>query len=279
MANKDQEQSGSTGPAPQPAAQTLSVPAAGQSTTTHIHRPGPDGGLEEDQRRVLLVAAHPDDPEFSSAGTVANWRQHGIEVVFVLATSGDKGTPDKEMTGDRLSRQREEEQRAAAAKLGVNEVVFLRFPDGELTPSLELRGAITRMIRKYKPYAVMTHDPVTLFYNNEFINHPDHRAIGQATVDAIYPTARDPLQFNEQIQEGLEPHKVKEIYLWGSDQSNVVVDIGDTIELKVEALKLHRSQVGEAVELAERVKTRAAQVAEPHGLRYAEAFRRIVMRM
>jgi len=197
----------------------------------------------------------------------------------VLATSGDKGTPNKEMTRDRLSSQREEEQRAAAARLGVQTVEFLRFPDGELTPSLELRGAITRMIRKYRPYAVMTHDPLTLFYDNAFINHPDHRAVGQATVDAIYPTARDPLQFAEQIQEGLEPHKVKEIYLWGSDEPTVLVDITGKIDDKIEALKCHKSQVGEATELAERIKTRSAQVAEPYGLGYAESFRRVVMRM
>jgi LmbE family N-acetylglucosaminyl deacetylase len=254
--------------------------ADNQHNMTQVPRPGPaDAELEEDQRRVLLVAAHPDDPEFSSAGTVANWVRQGIEVVFVLATSGDKGTPNREMTRECLSSQREDEQHAAAARVGVNTVEFLRFPDGELTPSLDLRGAVTKMIRKYRPYAVMTHDPLTLFYDNAFINHPDHRAIGQATIDAIYPTARDPLQFPEQIAEGLEPHKVKEIYLWGSDQPTVLVDISDTIDDKIEALKLHKSQVGEATELAERIKTRAAQIAEPYGLSYAEAFRRVVMRM
>ena len=244
-----------------------------------LTRPGPAGEeLTPEQKRVLLVAAHPDDPEFSSAGTVANWVRDGIDVVFVLVTSGDKGTPDHTMTGERLSGMREEEQRAAAARLGVTQVHFLRYPDGELMPSLELRGAITRMIRMFKPYAVLTHDPLTLFYNNEFINHPDHRAVGLATVDAIYPTARDPLQFPEQTREGLEPHKVKEIYLWGSDQPNVVVDISDTIQEKIEALKFHASQLGEAADLEERIKTRSAQVAEPAGLRYGEAFRRIVMR-
>lgn len=244
-----------------------------------VERPGPaDAELTDEHRRVLLVAAHPDDPEFSSGGTVAKWVRSGIEVIYVVATSGDKGTPDKEMTGERLSRQREDEQRSAAARLGVNNVVFLRFPDGELLPDLRLRGAITRVIRQYKPYAVMTHDPLTLFYNNEFINHPDHRAVGQATVDAIYPTARDPLQFNEQIREGLEPHKVKEIYIFGTESPNVLVDIGDTIADKVEALKLHKSQVGPAEELEQRIRMRSAQVGEPHGLGYAEAFRRIVMR-
>jgi LmbE family N-acetylglucosaminyl deacetylase len=247
---------------------------------TPIERPGPvDTELEAHQKRVLLVAAHPDDPEFSSGGTVARWVRSGIDVVFVVATSGDKGTPDATMTGERLSAQREDEQRAAAARLGVNTVEFLRFKDGELLPNLDLRGAITRMIRKYKPYAVLTHDPLTLFHNNEFINHPDHRAVGQATVDAIYPTARDPLQFNEQIREGLEPHKVKEIYLWGSDQANVLIEISESIEDKIEALKLHVSQVGPATELAERIIMRAAQVAEPYGLKYAESYRRVVMRM
>jgi LmbE family N-acetylglucosaminyl deacetylase len=250
-----------------------------QNGLLQITRPGPDDSeLLPEQRRVLLVAAHPDDPEFSSGGTVARWVRAGIEVIYVVATSGDKGTPDKSMTGDRLSRQREEEQRAAAARLGVNEVVFLRFPDGEMMPDLALRGAVTRVIRQYKPYAVMTHDPLTLFYNNEFVNHPDHRAIGQATVDAIYPTARDPLQFNEQIREGLEPHKVKEIYIFGTENPNVIVDIADTIEDKIEALKLHVSQVGAAEELAQRIMTRSSQLAEPHGLKYAEAFRRVVMR-
>src|SRR5690349_22332222 len=258
---------------------TQGQPAQQAGSLTTIMRPGPaNQELEPEQRRVLLVAAHPDDPEFSSGGTVANWVRNGIEVIFVLVTSGDKGTADRDMTNDRLSSMREDEQRAAAARVGVTNVNFLRFPDGELMPNLELRGAITRMIRTYKPYAVMTHDPLTLFYNNEFINHPDHRAIGQATVDAIYPTARDPLQFPEHIEEGLEPHKVKEIYIFGTEQPNVLVDISETIDDKIEALKLHISQVGQAEELAQRIKTRSAQVAEPHGLRFAEAFRRIVMR-
>lgn len=279
-ANAGQQSGGpplSATPAPAPAVQG-NTPAL---TMTPIERPGPlDEEWPQEHRRVLLVAAHPDDPEFSSAGTVARWVKAGIEVIFVVATSGDKGTPDKTMTNERLSSMREEEQRGAAARLGVTTVEFLRFGDGEMMPNLELRGAVTRMIRKYRPYAVMTHDPLTLFYNNEFINHPDHRAIGQATVDAIYPTARDPLQFPDQIQkEGLEPHKVKEIYLWGTDQPNVLVDISDGIEDKVEALKLHVTQVGEALELAERVKTRSAQIGEPYGIKYAEAYRRIVMRM
>jgi LmbE family N-acetylglucosaminyl deacetylase len=263
----------------QTAQPTQSAPQAANPGLLTITRPGPaDGELEPDQRRVLLIAAHPDDPEFSSGGTVANWVRSGLEVIFVVVTSGDKGTADREMTNARLSSMREEEQRGAAARLGVTNVNFLRFPDGELLPNLDLRGAITRMIRTYKPYAVMTHDPLTLFYNNEFINHPDHRAVGQATVDAIYPTARDPLQFPEQTREGLEPHKVKEIYLWGSDQPNVLVDIGGAIDDKIDALKKHVSQVGEPDQLEERIRARSAQSAEQYGVQFAEVFRRVVMR-
>jgi LmbE family N-acetylglucosaminyl deacetylase len=252
---------------------------AAQPSLINVSRPGPvEQELEPEQRRVLLVAAHPDDPEFSSGGTVAAWVRSGIEVIFVLVTSGDKGTADREMTNARLSSMREDEERAAAARLGVTKVEFLRFPDGELLPSLELRGAITRMIRTYKPYAVMTHDPLTLFYNNEFVNHPDHRAVGQATVDAIYPTARDPLQFPDQTREGLEPHKVKEIYLWGSDQPTVLVDISETIDDKIEALKRHVSQVGPPEELEERIRSRSAQTAQQYGVNFAEVYRRVVMR-
>jgi LmbE family N-acetylglucosaminyl deacetylase len=264
---------------------TPTVPATSSGTNTPptllpIAGPGPtDSELAPEQKRVLLVAAHPDDPEFSSAGTVASWVKKGFEVVYVLVTSGDKGTPDHEMTRERLSSQREQEQLAAAAKAGVTNVQFLRFPDGELTPSLELRGAITRMIRTFKPYAVITHDPLALFMNNEFINHPDHRAVGISTVDAIYPTARDPLQFNDQIRAGLEPHKVKELYLWGSEHPNVIVDISETIDDKVEALRCHVSQIGNPDELEDRIKTRTAQTGAPHGLKYAETFRRVVMRI
>ncbi|HMA34484.1 MAG TPA: PIG-L deacetylase family protein [Chloroflexia bacterium] len=228
---------------------------------------------------VLLIAAHPDDPEFSSAGTIAQWVAAGLHVVYVLVTSGDKGTADKAMTNARLSSAREQEQLAAAHEVGVDEVVFLRFPDGLVQPDLRLRGEITRQIRRYRPYAVLVHDPLTLFYNNQFINHPDHRAVGTATVDAIYPTARDPLQYPEQItEEGLEPHKVKEIYLWGSDQANVVSDISAVLDKKIAALRHHATQVGPAEELADRIRTRAGETGALAGVPYGEAYRRVVMR-
>lgn len=240
--------------------------------------PGEDGTVE--QRTVLVIGAHPDDPDFSSAGTAALWVAAGLRVVYVVVTSGDKGTPDHTMTHERLISLREAEQVAAAAESGVKDVVFLHFRDGELMPDMDLRGAITREIRRWKPYAVLVHDPTTVFYNNAFINHPDHRAVGFATVDAIYPTARDPLQFNSHIvDEGLEPHKVKEIYLFGSDSPTGVVDISSTIEAKIAALRHHVTQIGEADAMAERVRIRAAETGALGGVPYAESFRRIVMRM
>ena len=242
-----------------------------------LPEPAPDQPAEP--RTIVLFGAHPDDPEFSSAGTVAQWVAAGLHVVFVVVTSGDKGTPDRTMTGDRLTATREAEQRAAAAEIGVRDVVFLRFPDGELLPDLRLRGAITREIRRWRPYAVITHDPLTLFYNNAFVNHPDHRAVGISVVDSVYPTARDPLQFHSQIsEEGLEPHKGKEIFLFGTDSPTVVVDIAATIEQKIAALTHHASQVGEPAALAERIRSRAAETGALAGVPYGEAFRRIVMR-
>jgi LmbE family N-acetylglucosaminyl deacetylase len=231
------------------------------------------------QRTVLLIGAHPDDPDFSSAGTVALWVAAGLRVVYVVVTSGDKGTPDRTMTNERLVTTREAEQIAAAAEAGVTDVVFLRFPDGEVLPDLALRGAITREIRRWQPYAVMTHDPLTMFYNNAFINHPDHRAVGTATIDAIYPTARDPLQFYSHIlEEGLEPHKVKEIYIFGTESPTVVVDISSTIDRKLAALHHHASQIGDPAALDERIRQRAAETGALGGVPYGEAFRRIIMR-
>ena len=240
--------------------------------------PGEDGTVE--QRTVLVIGAHPDDPDFSSAGTAALWVAAGLRVVYVVVTSGDKGTPDQTMTHELLISLREAEQVAAAAESGVKDVVFLGFRDGEFMPDMALRGAITREIRRWKPYAVLVHDPTTVFYNNAFINHPDHRAVGFATVDAIYPTARDPLQFHSQIvEEGLEPHKVKEIYLFGSDSPTGVVDISSVIETKIAALRHHVTQIGEAEAMAERVRSRAADTGALGGVPYAESFRRVVMRI
>jgi LmbE family N-acetylglucosaminyl deacetylase len=144
-------------------------------------------------KRVLGVFAHPDDPEFFCGATFARWSSEGADITFLLATSGDKGSSDPEMTSERLIAIREDEERLAAAKLGVRDVIFLRCKDGELVPSLELRKAIVRVIRMLQPYVVVTLDPTVFWWGDRGLNHPDHRAIGEATLAAVFPTARDRL--------------------------------------------------------------------------------------
>ncbi|MEL7674938.1 MAG: PIG-L family deacetylase, partial [Chloroflexota bacterium] len=160
--------------------------------------------------RVMGIFAHPDDPEFFCGGTFAKWAAEGREVIFVLATSGDKGSGDFSLTSEALVQMREAEERAAAAQLGVQDVIFLRYPDGELQPTLDLRRQLTRLIRLKRPDIVVTNDPTARWYGTTYLNHPDHRAIGDAALDAVFPAARDHLNFPELYRdEGLQPHKVR----------------------------------------------------------------------
>ncbi|HVB65086.1 MAG TPA: PIG-L deacetylase family protein [Nitrolancea sp.] len=195
--------------------------------------------------RAMVVVAHPDDAEFGVAGTVAKWTAAGSEVIFVLGTSGDKGSDDPEMTSEKLVETREREQRAAAAVLGVKTVEFLRFRDAELMPDLNLRLAITRMIRTYKPDAVICQDPTFRWGGQEYINHPDHSAMGEATLAAIFPSARDRLTFPQLLAEGLEPHKVTEVFVGMSKEADFWVDITESFPIKLAALKEHFSQLGD----------------------------------
>jgi len=196
-------------------------------------------------QRVLVVMAHPDDPDFICAGTIARWAAEGSEIIYVLGTSGDKGSDDPEMTPERLVQIREQEQRDAARALGVKEVEFLGFRDAELLPDLNLRRAITRMIRKYRPDAVICQDPSARWQGQWYIQHPDHIAMGEATLAAVYPAARDRLTFAELLEEGLEPHKVREVYLAGAAEPDFWVDITDWFDAKVAALSAHKSQMGD----------------------------------
>jgi LmbE family N-acetylglucosaminyl deacetylase len=224
--------------------------------------------------RVLVVMAHPDDPEFAAGGTVARWAEAGAEVTYVVVTDGSKGSGDRAMTSERLVAQREAEQRAAASRLGVREVVFLGFADGEIAPDLTLRHAITREIRRFRPDVVITHDPARLYWD-QYINHPDHRAVGQATLDAVFPTARDFLNVPALLAEGLEPHNVREVYLSGAVEPDTWVDIEPVLERKVAALREHASQFADPDGMAERVRKRAADFADRHGMQFAEVFKRI----
>jgi LmbE family N-acetylglucosaminyl deacetylase len=194
---------------------------------------------------LMVIVAHPDDAEFMCAGTVARWAASGCEVTYVLGTSGDKGSNDPTMTSERLVEIREAEQVAAARILGVKHVEFLRFRDAELLPDLELRRAIVRAIRKYKPDAVICQDPTARWFGQEYIQHPDHIAMGEAALAAVFPTSRDRLTFPELLAEGLEPHTVREVYLAGSAEPDYWVDITAYFERKIEALRAHASQMGD----------------------------------
>jgi LmbE family N-acetylglucosaminyl deacetylase len=227
--------------------------------------------------RVLVVAAHPDDIEFGAAATVARWVDEGAEVHYLLVTRGDKGSDDPNTDVEALAALREREQRAAAGEVGVAGVEFLSEPDGQVEPTLRLRERITRAIRELRPEVVMTHDPTVLFVNNEWVNHPDHRAVGQVTVDAVFPTARDPLNFREQIREGLEPWKVAELFLWSTNEANQLVDVADTLERKIDALRHHSSQFRSFDEVARWVRRRSEELGERAGYRAAEGFRRVTL--
>jgi LmbE family N-acetylglucosaminyl deacetylase len=221
----------------------------------------------------MLVVAHPDDSEFSSAGTVARLKDAGKRVVLIQVTSGDRGTSDATIDPADLARTRDAEQLEAERRLGMDEVVFLRCGDGSLMPDLDLRERIVRMIRTHKPDVIITHDPF-----RPYALHPDHRAVGLATTDAVYPTARDPLYFPEHLREGLEPHKTAEIWFFGPEHPDKVVDITATFDRKIDALRAHVTQVGTAEELEPRMRDRAKELAEGHPFELAEAFKVVQMR-
>jgi len=236
----------------------------------------PDDKLPTPER-VLVVAAHPDDIEFGAAGTIARWIREGASARYLLVTRGDKGSDDRDADVAALAALREDEQRAAAAEIGVEGVEFFDEPDGQVESSLRLRERITRSIRSYRPEIVMTHDPTVLFVNNEWVNHPDHRAVGQTTVDAVFPTARDPLNFREHLDEGLDPWKVAELYLWSTNEANQIVDIGGTLGAKIDALGRHASQFRSFGEIERWVIRRSEELGERAGYRAAEGFRRVTL--
>ncbi len=232
--------------------------------------PLPDSA-DSQTRRALVVAAHPDDADFGTAGTAYLWTRQGWEFYYLVCTDGSKGSDDESISQTQLIEMRRQEQSDAAAILGVKNVFFLDHVDGELTPNRALLGDVVRVIREVRPHAVFTHDPETVIVNDAFVNHADHRATGLAAIDAIYPAARDRLNFPEQIAAGLQTHKVAQIYIWGSPKANFEVDITDVIDRKVEALIAHTSQFGAdfVANILERWKT-------PEG-RYVESFRRVLM--
>jgi LmbE family N-acetylglucosaminyl deacetylase len=194
----------------------------------------------EDTKVALVVGAHPDDPEFGTGGTMLKWIRDGWRVVYVICTNGDKGSSDPEMTSEQLARIREGEQKEAAKTLGISEVEFLGYPDGGLEDTPEFRGRLVRLIRKYRPDIVLTHDPY-----RRYMGHRDHRIAGMATMDAVFPYSRDSLFYPEHKAEGLQPHKVMEVHLFGAEDPDTFVDISDVFEIKMKAVCCHVSQVGD----------------------------------
>lgn len=221
----------------------------------------------------MWVVAHPDDAEFSSAGTIARFASEGKRAVIIQVTSGNRGTSDRSFTPEVLAQTREDEEKEAARRMGVGDLVFLRQPDGAIVPDIALREMITKMIRTHRPDVIITHDPF-----RPYAMHPDHRGVGMATHDAVYPTARDHLYFPDHLASGLEPHKTAEIWYFGSEEPDVYIDITNSFDTKIEALKAHKSQVGEARDLAERLRERSRELAAGHDFELAEAFKSVKMR-
>lgn len=225
--------------------------------------------------RVLVIVAHPDDPEFPAAGTIAAWAKQGARVTYVIVTDGSKGSSEPGMTSEQLVELREGEQQAAADVLGVSEVVFLRYEDGRVVNTTDLKRDLVRQIRLHRPDVLITHDPTARIINNSRINHPDHRAVGDAALDAVFPIARDRLNFPEHEAEGLEPFKALDIFLTGTNEPTLTVDITDTIDLKIASLCEHKSQIGDPEALELRMREFAARSAEGTSFQYAERFRRV----
>lgn len=227
--------------------------------------------MKQSRGRVMVVSPHPDDAEFGVAGSVARWAGEGKEIFYVVCTSGEKGTADRRVAPAALAKTREKEQLAAARLLGVSEVIFLRYEDQTLEDTPAFRKEIVRQIRMFRPETVATSDPY-----RRYVWHRDHRITGQVVLDAVFPFARDHLAYPDLLEEGLEPHKVRELLFWGSEDPNYCIDISGTLETKLEALRCHESQVGGRLFTAVRewVRQRALAAAEGRPFELGEAFHR-----
>jgi LmbE family N-acetylglucosaminyl deacetylase len=230
-------------------------------------------------QKVMSIHAHPDDQEFTVAGTLAKWSRTGCNVISVVITSGDAGSNDPAHDAaykPELARLREGEQDAANEILGIKQTIYLHYPDGELEPTLALRKELTKLIRTHKPDVVVTGDPQAVFYGNGYINHPDHRAAAQAATYAVFPSAGSRLLFAELLKEGFEPHNVKRLYLHGPEKPDTWVDISETIDLKLAALKKHASQLGDW-DPEKMIREWAAEEGKEKEMSYAEAYKVMVL--
>jgi LmbE family N-acetylglucosaminyl deacetylase len=225
---------------------------------------------------AMAIVAHPDDVEFSCSGTLAKWARAGARISLVLVTSGDVGVARSDITRQQAAALRETEATAASKIIGAAEIRFLREPDGSVEATLGLRRKLVREIRRFKPEVVITGDPTVVWAGDNYINHPDHRAVALATVDAIFPAAGQPHVFEELAAEGLEAHKVRKVYVNNWRDGNLWESIDDTIDVKVAALKAHESQMG-GWDVGKNIKEWAADRAKDHGMAYAEIFRVVTL--
>jgi LmbE family N-acetylglucosaminyl deacetylase len=223
-------------------------------------------------QKILVILAHPDDPEFFCGATLARWAKAGHEIHYFLLTCGDKGG-DPQLTAEQLCVIRHDEQQKAAAVIGVKSVSFLDLEDGYLIPSLDLRRDCVRVIRRARPDILVTCDPTMLYNSFGTVNHPDHRAAGQVVLDAVFPAAGNPHFFPELLQEGLEPHTPREIWISLPSTPTVTLDVTDTWPVKLNALKEHKSQIGDPVKLEERMRSRRAEGSTEENPRFEERFR------
>ena len=230
-------------------------------------------------KNILVILAHPDDPEFFCGATLARWIENNHTISYCLFTRGEKGGNEDLMDPVSISNHREVEQRSAATVLGIKEVHFLNYPDGYLEPSLETRKSVVREIRTVRPNIVVTCDPTNIFFRGNHLNHPDHLAAGRIVLEAIYPAAGNPLYFPELITgEGLHPHSIEEVWISLPEAGNTTIDVTPFWEKKLQALHQHKSQIGEIQAFDKRMRDRHTEGSIEENPRYEEKFRRIIFR-
>jgi LmbE family N-acetylglucosaminyl deacetylase len=232
--------------------------------------PGPDW---ENVHRVLVIMAHPDDPDFTCGGTAAQMARQGIEVTYMILTNGDKGNHNPEITRNQLIALRKIEQRAAADITGVKQVLFMGVEDGFLRPTRAIRKRVTREIRRIRPELIICFHPDRYLVGEGYINHPDHRNAGLVALEAIFPAADNPMFYPDLADEGYLPHKISQLYIVGDSEPSIRVDISDAIDLKIEAILAHKTQISAPDEAVERWKERWGEKQEDGSLRFYEHFR------
>jgi LmbE family N-acetylglucosaminyl deacetylase len=225
---------------------------------------------------AMAIVAHPDDIEFSCAGTMARWARAGARISYVLCTSGDVGIDEPGMTRERAAQIREAEQREAARIAGAHEVIFLGEPDGLLQATLDLRRRIVREIRRFRPEVVVCGDPTIVWAGNDYINHPDHRAAATVALDAIFPAAGQPNLFEEIAEEGIYAHKPRKVFVTSWEGADVYVNIEETIDIKIAALRAHKSQMKDW-DPEEAIRRWASDRAKGKEMAYAEGYRLVTL--